>query len=329
MMPPVSGPRPSWRRMLAAPFRDRNFRKLVRFLFCWELASSLAFPFFTIYLLRRLDLSLTAVVALNTLALLANVLFLRVWGPFADRFGSKVILSLSASLYLLVLLGWAVTAWWEPYHLAVPLVVVLQSFGGIATAGIILTVGTLGLKLAPKTQSTTYLTAASLAIYLGAGVGPLAGGLLANVFATHQAALNGAWSDLVGRIGFPAAHLSSFHLVFALAFLLGLPTLKLLAAVREEGEASRKLVLEELLAPVHRMTRTARSVPGLRLVGVLACACLRQVPGLDVAWGVTTYQIACSARDAPSALRRGRAVARDLGGWVRSFVPRLGGTSRS
>ena len=78
----------------------------MRFLFVWSLTSNLAIAFFAVYMLSELGLSLPAVTGLTVLGQATNILFMRVWGPMADRVGSKTVLSLSASLYLLVILGW-------------------------------------------------------------------------------------------------------------------------------------------------------------------------------------------------------------------------------
>ncbi|MFC1894151.1 MFS transporter [Chloroflexota bacterium] len=100
-MQPILGPQPSLMQRLSAPFRDTNFRRLIQFLFFWGLASNLAIPFFAVHMLQRLGLPLTWVIGLSVLSQVFNILFLRVWGPFADRFGNKPVLSLSVSLYLL------------------------------------------------------------------------------------------------------------------------------------------------------------------------------------------------------------------------------------
>jgi MFS family permease len=138
--------------MLSIPIQDRNFRQLMNFLFFWGFAANLAMPFFTIYMLQQLGFPLSALIALNTLSQLAFVLFLRVWGAFVGRFGSKAVLSLSASLYLLAIVGWTFTTLPEPYFLTIPLVIVLQVFAGVAAAGVNLSMTSIGLKLAPRSR---------------------------------------------------------------------------------------------------------------------------------------------------------------------------------
>lgn len=79
--PKVNAPRCS---AVWGPFRDRNSRQLINFLFLWNFVAQLAVPFFTVYMLTKLDMNLTWVVGLGVLSQLANVLFLRVWGPFVE-----------------------------------------------------------------------------------------------------------------------------------------------------------------------------------------------------------------------------------------------------
>ena len=129
----------------------------MRFLFLWSFASNLAIPFFAVYMLARLGLSLPAVIGLTMLSQLTSIMFVRAWGPLADRAGSKTVLSLSASLYLLVILGWTFTTLPERNPLTLPLLVVLHIFAGIAVAGVTPTVETIALKLAPEGKRHPFL----------------------------------------------------------------------------------------------------------------------------------------------------------------------------
>ena len=208
------GPKLPFRRILSAPFKDRNYRKLINFLFFWNVASQMAIPFFSVYMLTKLDIPLFGVIALGVLSQVARIVFARVWGPFADRFGSKVVLSLSTSLYLLVFLGWTFTASPDRYSLTVPLLVVLHIFAGIATAGINLTDMTLRMKLAPRDQAPAYLTGASLAINLGSGVSPLIGGFLADFFSARELSISFGWNEPARSVVFAPVSLSGFDFLF-------------------------------------------------------------------------------------------------------------------
>ena len=104
-MPPAPETGRSALSVILEPLRDRNFRRLFRFLVMWNFALNLAVPFFAVYMLTRLGLPLPMVIGFTVLSQITNVLFARVWGAMADRMGSKTVMSLSASLYLLVIIG--------------------------------------------------------------------------------------------------------------------------------------------------------------------------------------------------------------------------------
>jgi hypothetical protein len=277
------------------------------------MALNLAIPFFVVYRLQVLELSLAAVIALTTLSQAMNLLFLGLWGRFADRFGSKAILSLSASLYLLVILGWIFTAMPDRYFFTIPLLVILHMTAGIAAAGVTLTIGTIGMKLAPDGQGTSYLAVAAITTSLGAGIGPLLGGLFADFFSVREFGIDITWVDPTRSLDVSALHLTGFEFLFGVAFVLGLLSINLLTALREEGEAGREVVLDALNAPMRRLSRPMSSVPGLNFLTQFPFGFIRRtrVPGVDVALGVTGYQIANTAKAATErALQSQQATSR-------------------
>jgi len=314
LMQPVLGPQPSIWERLSAPIRDRNFRQLIQFLLFWGFASNLAVPFFAVYMLTRLGLPLSWVIAFSILSQLFNILFLRIWGRFVDRFGNKAVLSLCASLYLLVILGWIFTTMPERYVLTIPLLVILHVFAGIANSGVTLTVATIGLKLSPKGEATSYLAGASLATNVGAGLGPLCGGLLADFFSTRQLDLTVTWTDPFNLVQISALNIVGLEFLFGIAFIFGLMTLGTLATIHEEGEVSREVILESLMFPTREISRPMSSVPAYNLLSNFPFGYLKKipVPGLDVAVGVTAYQIASAARAATSTVVRGQRVTKKL-----------------
>jgi len=322
LMQPVTGPQPSMTQRLMAPIRDSNFRRLLQFLLFWSFAANLAIPFFAVHMLQRLGLPVTGVIALSVLSQMFNIGFLRIWGPFADRFGNKSVLSVGVSLYLLVILGWIFTTMPESYFLTIPLLVLLHIFAGIASAAVTFTVGTIGLKLAPQGEATTYLAGASLATNLGAGLGPLLGGFLADFFSTRQLNLIFNWSDPLTTLEFTAINISGRDFLFGIAFVLGLITLGFLALIREEGEEGREVILESLMSPMREISQPMSSVPGFTFLSNFPFGFLKRVPvpGLDVALGVTVYQIAEMARAAASAAVRGRRVTKNLATELRKNI---------
>jgi MFS family permease len=310
MQQPQGERTPLW-DTITMPFRDRNFRQLTKFLFTWNFALNMAVPFFAVYMLQRLGLPLSAVIGFTILSQFFNILFLRIWGPLADRFGSKSVLSVSASLYLLVILGWSFAAMPERYFLTIPLLIGLHIFAGIAAAGVTLTIGTIGYKLAPRLQSVSYLTGVSLANNLGAGLGPLLGGYLAYFFSERTLALDLTWSGPGSILNLGVLRITGLDFLFVLTFIIGLVTLNILAAIREEGEAGREVVLSELRKQTRSAIQSVTPLPDPSFLNMFPANFLNRVPGMDVAIGVTAYQLANTARTVTvAALHSGRTAVR-------------------
>lgn len=314
LMQPIPGPQLSIRQRLSAPIRNTNFRHLLQFLLFWSFASNLAIPFFAIHMLQRLGLPVSWVIGLSILSQTFNLLFLRVWGPFVDRFGSKPVLSVGVSLYTLVIFGWIFTTMPERYFLTLPLLIILHIFAGIAGAAVSFTVGTIGLKLAPDGEATSYLATASLATNIGSGLGPIIGGLLANFFSGRQLDLVVTWINPTSSIQFSTLSIIGRDFLFGIAFLLCLSTIGILAIIKEKGEVSREVLLDSLMSPIREFLRPMSSVPKISLLGNFPFGIIKQipVPGLDVALGVTVYQIAEIAKVTASTAMTGRKFASKL-----------------
>ena len=109
------------RKELVIPLRDRNFRGLLGYVALWTFAINLAIPFFIVYMLERLDLSLTMVTALTVTSQVTSMAFLRVWGRLADRYSNRSVLEASAPLFLLSVLAWSFTTMPEKHMLTIPM----------------------------------------------------------------------------------------------------------------------------------------------------------------------------------------------------------------
>ena len=325
LMQAPAGKRPPILDNLTMPMRDRNFRQLMNFLFFRGFTANLAVPFFAVYMLNRIGLPLTAVIALTVVSQIANILFLRVWGPMSDRLGSKIVLSVCTSLLLLVILGWTFTTLPDVHALTIPLLVILHIFAGVAIAGINVTTGAIGMKLAPTGSAGPYLAGASLATNLGAGIAPLVGGRFADFFSVRAFSVRVEWIDPSRTVALPAFSLTGYDFLFVVAFALGLIALNTLTTIEEEGEGSREMLMTELLAGSEGMTRAVSSVPGLRIATQFPYNYLRHVPGMDVAVGVTAYQLASSTKAATTAARRGAASSEAIADAVSDAVQDVAG----
>lgn len=254
--------------VLAAPLRDRNYRNVLAFLGSWTFALTFAGPFFTVYMLRRLGLSMTWVLALSVASQLVHVLFLKLWGALADRFSNKSVLAVSCPLLLLSFIIWPFTTMPDPYVLTLPLLLAIHALSGMATAGVNLGAGNLALKAAPRGRATAYLATNALLCGLAGTLAPILGGLAADFFDPQQLGLNLLWSstatDPASEFRLPAMSLRGLDFLFILAFLMGLYAVHRLLPVKEEGEVAEKVVRGEFYGQLRRAMRNVSTVGGMR-----------------------------------------------------------------
>lgn len=251
-------------KLLTTPLKDKNFRALLIFLSFWSFAISLAAPFFTVYMLVRLEFSLSMVVMLSVLSQVVNILTVRIWGRLSDRFSNKSILLVSGPLFLICIVAFTFTTMPEKHFLTLPIVIAIHIFSGISLAGVTLGASNIALKLSPKGQATSYLAANGVITSLAAGVAALIGGSIALFFATRELSLLFQWAEPAREISMYAINLKGLDFLFIIAFLIGLYSLYRLARVKEEGEVTERIVAYELAAEVAQQMKNLSTVGGLR-----------------------------------------------------------------
>lgn len=250
-------------KMLWEPFRNINFRKLLMFSGSWSFAVNLAGPFFTVYMLRRLDTGMSLVVALSIVSQVSNFLFLRIWGGFTDKYSNKSVLAVSGPLFLICILGWTFTTMPEKHIFTLPLLVILHVVMGIAAAGIALASGNIALKLAPRGEATAYLAANTLVSSVAAAISPILGGKFADFFAQRSLSLVFKWQSPAKEVVFDTLSFSHWDFFFALAFFAGLYAMHRLSFIEEEGEVEESVVREELLSVIVSPIRSLSTAAGL------------------------------------------------------------------
>ncbi|UCC99384.1 MAG: MFS transporter [Phycisphaerales bacterium] len=251
-------------KLLLLPFRDENFRKLIAFMCSWNFAVNLAGPFFMVYMLKRLGLSMSFIIGLSILSQVMNFLFLKIWGKYTDRFSNKSVLAISGPLLIGSILAWTFTTMPEKYFLTIPLLILIHVIMGLSSAGVSLASGNISLKLAPKGQATAYLAANTITNSVAAGIAPIIGGKFADFFAGRELAWTLNYTSPTGEFALPTLNLQQWDFFFALAFLIGLYALHRLAMVKEAGEVEERIVVQELFTEVRTQVRTLSSIEGVR-----------------------------------------------------------------
>jgi MFS family permease len=262
-MPAVTG-RKDMVKSLLLPFKDENFKKLIAFMSSWNFAVNLAAPFFMVYMLKRLSLSMSFIIGLSILSQAMNFLFLKIWGRYTDRFSNKSVLAICGPLFILSILAWTFTTMPTKYFLTIPLLVIIHITMGLSSAGVSLASGNISLKLAPKGQATAYLAANSIINSIAAGIAPVLGGRFVDFFAGRELAWTLNYKSPTGEFVLPTLNLQQWDFFFALAFLIGIYALHRLSMIREAGEVEEKIVVRELFMEARTQVRILSSVEGVR-----------------------------------------------------------------
>jgi MFS family permease len=250
--------------MIRSPFRDANFRKVIVFMGSWNLASNLAAPFITVYLLRQLAYPLGTVTTLWIASQVANALTMYLWGRLSDRLSNKAILAVALPAYFGCLVALPFTAIPTMHALTLPLLYLIHLVMGAAAGGIGLATGNLGLKLAPQGQGTAYLANVSLVGSLAGGMAALAGGALADWFAARELAVYFHWMSPESSEAVTVLQFQHWEFLFGISFLLGGYVLHALSRINEGREISERVVMQQFAAEAARSLDQLSPIEGLR-----------------------------------------------------------------
>lgn len=254
-------------RLLLQPLRDGAFRPLLVFLAAWNFACNFAAPFFAVYMLQRLGMSMSWVIGLTVLSQLINASFFPLWGRLADRYTNKSVMAATAPLFIGTFLLWPFTTMPEVHDFTLTLLAVIHIAAGITTAGVNLCATNLAFKLAPLGRGGSYWAVNNLVSGAAAALAPMLAGVAADFFAGEQLLLTISLSSSAAShpsYTVPAVDLRGLDFVFVAAFLFGLYALHRLLAVREMGEVREKVVRDALLSEMWRSVRQVSTAAGMR-----------------------------------------------------------------
>jgi MFS family permease len=215
---------------LLKPLLDPNYRTYILFVGIWGFFLNMGAPFYTVFLLRRLELNVGHTIVLATLSTLGGIVTLKSWGSLSDRFGSKPVQYVTAYAWCFIgLIAWAIASPNRDTHLFLSYMIV-----GGATAGFQLTQFNLMLKLIPQGHGSAYIAVFLAITSAMTCLGPLVGGFV-------LAALP---NDL-GVIG--GQTITDNHLLFVISFVGCLMALPFLTATREPAATGIQDVWRSML----------------------------------------------------------------------------------
>lgn len=244
-------------RLLLRPFKDNNFVRLLFFNCAWVFAVNLATPFFTVFLMKGMLLTLSQITVLNILSQLASILTIRIWGVFADRYSNKTIIAIGAPLYILCLIAWCFVGIYSHLYANLILLGCIYICMGVSNAGINLSITNIGLKLAPNRDAVVYLSTRNMITAVFSALAPLVGGILADFFGERNLQVNAIFT---GPHSTKTLHLIALHqwnFLFLIGAGLAIVALELLFLIKETGEVDKNIVVRIMRSSIKSSLKDA------------------------------------------------------------------------
>jgi len=155
-----------------------NFGRFVMFLAFVQLATAIASPFFTVYMLKDLQFSYVEWVIINISSSLISLLFLPVWGKFADRFGNLRVMKITGYFIPLVPLLWLFSVIFDKHIFAY--LILVEAFSGFAWAGFNLSSSTYIYDAVSRSRMAICVAYSDILNGIGVFIGASLGGYLSN-----------------------------------------------------------------------------------------------------------------------------------------------------
>jgi MFS family permease len=230
-------------RLIKRPLRDRNFRHLLVFNSFWVFAVNIATPFFMVFMMKTIGLSIAYIIPLTIVSQLSSIFTIKIWGEFADRYSNKTVIAICAPLYLLCIIAWCFVGIYTNLSSNLLLLVIIHFFSGISNAGINLALTNIGLKLAPKHESIIYLSTKNIITSVFSSLAPLLGGYLADYFTVRQFRVMAEWTGPTLQKSFRLLLLHEWNFLFLIGALLTVVAIQFLPKIKESGEVDKDVVV--------------------------------------------------------------------------------------
>jgi len=210
-------------------FRDKPFVIWMLFHGCYSFSTGFAGPFFTVYLLKELQLSLATVALYTALGEIASISLARLWGQLADKYGNKRILVVCcvAKSIFPALWIWATG---------------VDNLGAIIWLGFVhcvrgfnsgqqITILNMALWLSPQKHRATYLSSENSFTNILSAISPFVGGLIIGLI--------GDWHKEVAILRWYHT-LRPLHILFFISAILRGTSSLMLNCVKTDSRISRK-----------------------------------------------------------------------------------------
>lgn len=227
-------------RQLKSPLKDRNFQVVLIFTVLFAASQGFSGGFYTTYALDELKLPMTIIQLFGVSHAVSVILFIKMWGFLADKYGNKPILLmnvfgtfLTPGLWLLTHPGSPANTW---------ILITGHLFNGLVWSGVGVTQNNIYIATAKPEDRANYLASASAVTALALGLSPFAGAAALGVFRANFAP---EWA---------------YKWLFIIVMVMRLLALIPLAPVKEKGARPLRETMSQLRRISPRGLRAFRAI---------------------------------------------------------------------
>ncbi|MCP4785368.1 MAG: MFS transporter [Fuerstiella sp.] len=219
------------RKVLAEPFRNRDFRSFISFMCFWHFAAMVGAPFISLFLLAEIGMTLSQLLLLWVFCWVGGAVCSARIGLLVARYGHRPILILctalkSTNMITLILIP-------NDPSLAFRLLMPVFILDSILNAGFVVSINGFMLTKSPSGNRTMFIAAGTALAGLIGGITSVICGVLLTFTDLHTTAFG--------------LNLSSYRLLFAVSMLLRLASLLLVIRVREPDAHGTRYVVSQLI----------------------------------------------------------------------------------
>lgn len=213
-------------KLTLTPLKNKYYLKILFFFFFWNISVGISAPFFSVHMIRNLNLSFSQIALFQVIVAAISFLSSKIWGKFIDKFGSKSVLLSNAVVICLIPLIWLF-----PTKEFIWPIYIDPILSGICWTGFNLAAFTFPIDASPKDLRGFYIAMFGIFVGLGYLLSSILGGLLAQIFSSFH-------------YNFFGINLINLHLLFIASFILRTFSTIKLRNLKEPEEKGAELIFQ-------------------------------------------------------------------------------------